>query len=371
MAVSLENLLMNDIAFVEGSSYRIYAQRSEDKDTHFKWFDERFVLERTDDICSFDKAYLRANHDHLMQRINSVGRSDYRQELESIADSEFISMFLEKVVPWFEAKRQKAHATEFHDLSISLDCTRKTFEGKDLVIIDGDCYPLEQKRWVNDYYIKVDGKRYALGPSGVIDKRTIIHDWRKNLDSCIHLAAGKISSKAKSVKVVSDKGRYHDSKKGIGYIKSQRGFLVYAQVPPYCLFESTNGKYYAFKGTRVGVNVLKSASWQVGNPVVVDKYTHPFLPHADEAMQEICLGPYLSQLQRMKGALASDQSLLPSHLTQVLEYSKNLLMKGYRPDVSGVMPWKTLKNAFSNTISKEKVGTEQRYKPTNTGGDWL
>lgn len=126
---------------------------------------------------------------------------------------------------------------------------------------------------------------------------------------------------------------------GAGFEKRSGEYYAYITTPEYILRSPHNNNYYKFPKAKVGVTIRASGrnSLTIGDPIVMNRYSHPFLSDSS-SMQRLCMGNYSTSHARK---LNPGQAVL----TLLTKAHENLMM-GYR---TGSNPYKKLNNeSFSN-----------------------
>ncbi len=107
-------------------------------------------------------------------------------------------------------------------------------------------------------------------------------------------------------------------------------FFIYKKVEPFCLYEESNGRYYGFDEARAGVELKKEDGlYKLGDPLVINEYSHPSLAKINKPMQKICAGAGKDFLTELKAQLKQDQSQLVQQVSKILDYSVAMLESGY------------------------------------------
>jgi len=127
-------------------------------------------------------------------------------------------------------------------------------------------------------------------------------------------------------------------------------YYVYVTTPKFALRSphvTDEKRYISFPPAKIGVSVMYDdyeKKMIVGDPIVMNSYSHPFLP-GRSTMQHICLGSYKPSTAKR---LPADQAIL----TLLSKAKENLLM-GYR---SGRNPHNPLnKDRWNGWLTKKEV----------------
>ncbi len=130
---------------------------------------------------------------------------------------------------------------------------------------------------------------------------------------------------------------------------------IFLKVPQYALKEPDYERYYLFEPCHVVMNISYSAngSFNFSNPMVMEKYVHPFLS-GSVPWNGICMGGY---------DLPSRLNT-PDKIIQYLSDARKVIMKGY---IRGSNPYNSLSKFDFKQVTKEHL--EQNNIPvTNIWG---
>lgn len=140
---------------------------------------------------------------------------------------------------------------------------------------------------------------------------------------------------------------------GAGYEKQNDVYYVYVTTPEYALKSPHirgEKRYLPMPPAKIGVGVYYDSHSRrivVSNPVIMNRYRHPFIPYRGEPMYGICLGTYDPSRAKHKPPEEAIMTLLSK--------SKEIILMGYRRG-SSPYPDNSLKESlWRGWITKREV----------------
>ncbi|MBU0461712.1 MAG: hypothetical protein KJ574_03945 [Nanoarchaeota archaeon] len=166
---------------------------------------------------------------------------------------------------------------------------------KDVLVMLGHVYQLAQTKDDADTFVAVKGKRFALAPFTNVE--SVEDAYQRFLAKSIKIDAveqledqvreiEEAKAKFKGIEGLAKKNEFQAG--DVGFMKHDEGYYVYLRVPKFAMKHPKRDDYYLFEECRVGVRINYSdGELHIGEPVVIDKYRHPFL-QGNTAFQHIC-----------------------------------------------------------------------------------
>jgi hypothetical protein len=311
------------------------------------------------------------------QLIGELERSGFEEEIKPLPakpsrrssedDSEIDSLLSEHYKKADVA--QILRPNDFKKNKVSREDTglTKALGNQDVLVMKGIVHKLSPVKKAGGFYLHIGGKDYTLSPAFAADR--VESAYLRHLQTQFKIeAVDEFEDQAKQLQEIKVKNAALEKffKKDefdvgeVGFVKKNGTYYVYLQVPEFVLKDVkkyddyyVSGKLYHFKPCKVAVSVVPSGTgYQVGNPVVIDTYVHPFLK-GDDAWQGICMGNYnWSRLESLDPA---------AKIATVLSAARNVLLKGY---TSTCGPHHPLERNYFHAVSESEV-QKKGWKITN------
>jgi hypothetical protein len=209
---------------------------------------------------------------------------------------------------------------------------------------------------VGSMHLRLDGRYYFPVLAGTVEEFSKSYlrfiEKKAKIDAIAqdeehNMALYKMAEKKKSLEEMASRNEYEQNNAGFKIIEGD--YYVFVRTPAYALrspHTSEAKRYVGFQSAMVGVKLSASGNgFGVEQPVVMNRYSHPFL-HSNGSMQRICLGSWGMSNQQGRQA-PEDRAVL------LLDQGKKTLMMGYG---TGNSPYHKLDhNNFSNWLTKEEA----------------
>jgi len=195
-------------------------------------------------------------------------------------------------------------------------------------------FKMVKEEWVSDdFEIVINKQKYDLEP--LATAKDIEAAFAQSLVRKFKIAAvqefesqlvemQKARTRHKALEKCVDKDTFEVE--NVGFIKHGGQYYVYLKLPKFAMKHPTREEYYAFEPCRVGVCVnYQNGKVHVSNnePVVIDNYSHPFIPSDGPALQTIC-SPSRRKMSGVDIRGLSDEEAI----AKVLRHAQNVIMNG-------------------------------------------
>ena len=215
-------------------------------------------------------------------------------------------------------------------------------------------------------HLKIDGKYYIPLLAGTTEELEATYkkmiEWDIKIDAVEHnehqmKLCYKLAAEKKRLEELVKSKKFE--KNGAGWEIVDGYYWVYITTPAYALkspHRDGDNCYCEFPSAKIGMKIiygnnggygrqdLSGEYWNIGAPVVMNRYSHPFLP-GNATYQNICLGSWNDPLY--------DKKSVDKRILTYLNQGKKTLMMGYQ---TGRGPHRRLTTEnFSNWITKEDV----------------
>ena len=193
--------------------------------------------------------------------------------------------------------------------------------------MNGTFYKLQNKAADNEFQVVINGESFGLRQFAAIPQ--IDEAYKQYLDKIFRLESieefkdqlkeiQRIRSRNKLLERLKDKNEFEIG--DIGYLRKNGLFYVYLKIPKFAMKHPNKEEYYGFDPCRVGVNLnISNGEIYGGEGVVIDAYSHPFLPRQMTPFQRICT---LGRAANTAGLKRADQ------VAKLLDDAKNVFIHG-------------------------------------------
>lgn len=193
--------------------------------------------------------------------------------------------------------------------------------------MNGTFYKLQNKAADNEFQVVINGESFGLRQFAAIPQ--IDEAYKQYLDKIFRLESieefkdqlkeiQRIRSRNKLLERLKDKNEFEIG--DIGYLRKNGLFYVYLKIPKFAMKHPNKEEYYGFDPCRVGVNLnISNGEIYGGEGVVIDAYSHPFLPRQMTPFQRICT---LDKAANTAGLKRADQ------VAKLLDDAKNVFIHG-------------------------------------------
>ncbi|KYK25918.1 hypothetical protein AYK26_01415 [Euryarchaeota archaeon SM23-78] len=226
----------------------------------------------------------------------------------------------------------------------------------DVLVFKGLVYRLSPFKGEQGICINIGKQNYSLIQHTTVDE--VEYAYQNKLEAQFNVQAvdefeeqinqiRELKEQNKALEKFFEKTEYDAG--NVGFKKHGSDYYVYAHVPEHVLKDVKNpseDRYYRFGKCRVAVRVYYNRDkdrFEVGDPRVIETYSHPFLSYYDP-WQTICMGTYSrSKLGRLDDA---------SKVATLLSDARNVLLSGYTQSCG---PYHRAGNFSNRKISKEQI----------------
>lgn len=316
---------------------------------------EDFFIHESEKINYLERIYFEENKKFFnnlvvneKKKINNslVSQKRTREDIKKrISDYVFLDFFVNELHPHFvrdeneKYEEQKSLKKKYINqrMDISDLFTRETLGGKDVILTAWSVNVLERKKIQGKDYIQLYNTKYTIGPS-FSSIQNLKERYSEKLKEKLMILLSQESerlfvqlkdyeNKNKLFADVINKLGYE--KDGVGFVKNNSSsYYVFKSISSINI--SKDNKKYRFPPCRVAIEInldsannIKADIW----PIVLDKYSHPFLREKNKEKQPICIGNEKSK-NRYKEEMAKKENT-SLKVKEALDKGEDALRDGY------------------------------------------